>query len=320
MAVDLSGYRIVDAALDADDTAEVVSVSVDHIRETLVVTVSGVPGATRGIVAARIRARAAALGGKIRFDPAGVVQVHLPAPPEAAGPDDHGGGGGIDIRVMVVDDQPVVRAGFAAILDAEPDLTVVGTAADGAAALDLAARTDPDVVLMDIRMPGMDGLTATARLTASGLPSKVLVLTTFDLDEYVYQALRAGASGYLLKDADPADLIAAVRAVAAGDGTLAPAGAAPADRGVRDRPGGAGGGATGGRARGPDSPRGAGADAGGPWTVEHGDRGGAEHRHRHGEDVHQRAVRKARRARPGAGDDPGLRPRPGAATLVSPVS
>ncbi|GAA1041744.1 response regulator transcription factor [Virgisporangium ochraceum] len=123
---------------------------------------------------------------------------------------------------MVVDDQPVVRAGFAAILDAEPDLTVVGTAADGAAALDLAARTDPDVVLMDIRMPGMDGLTATARLTGVPDSPKVLVLTTFDLDEYVYQAMRAGATGYLLKDPDPADLIAAVRAVAAGDGTLAP--------------------------------------------------------------------------------------------------
>jgi DNA-binding NarL/FixJ family response regulator len=123
---------------------------------------------------------------------------------------------------MVVDDQPVVRAGFAAILDAEPDLTVVGTAADGAAALDLARTSNPDVVLMDIRMPGMDGLAATARLTASGPRPRVLVLTTFDLDEYVYQALRAGASGFLLKDADPADLVAAVRAVAAGDGLLAP--------------------------------------------------------------------------------------------------
>jgi DNA-binding NarL/FixJ family response regulator len=123
---------------------------------------------------------------------------------------------------MVVDDQPVVRAGFAAILDAEPDLSVVGTAAEGGAALALAARQDPDVVLMDIRMPGMDGLTATARLTAAGPRPRVLVLTTFDLDEYVYQALRAGASGFLLKDADPADLVAAVRVVAGGDGLLAP--------------------------------------------------------------------------------------------------
>jgi DNA-binding NarL/FixJ family response regulator len=123
---------------------------------------------------------------------------------------------------MVVDDQPVVRAGFAAILDAEPDLTVVATAGDGAAALDLVATHDPDVVLMDIRMPGMDGLTATARLTGAGPRPRVLVLTTFDLDEYVYQALRAGASGFMLKDADPGDLAAAVRVVFGGDGLLAP--------------------------------------------------------------------------------------------------
>jgi DNA-binding NarL/FixJ family response regulator len=126
------------------------------------------------------------------------------------------------IRVLVVDDQPVVRAGFAAIIDAEPDLTVVGTAADGGAALDLAGGTAPDVVLMDIRMPGMDGLTATARLTARPDGPRVLVLTTFDLDTYVFQALRAGASGFLLKDALPTDLLAAIRVVAAGDGLLAP--------------------------------------------------------------------------------------------------
>ena len=123
---------------------------------------------------------------------------------------------------MVVDDQPVVRAGFAAIVDAEPDLEFVGEAADGHAALELAARLTPDVVLMDIRMPGMDGLTATARLTAADDPPRVLVLTTFDLDEYVYEALRAGASGFLLKDAQPADLLAAVRIVADGEAMLAP--------------------------------------------------------------------------------------------------
>jgi DNA-binding NarL/FixJ family response regulator len=123
---------------------------------------------------------------------------------------------------MVVDDQPVVRAGFAAIVDAEPDLEVVGEAADGHAALDLAARLAPDVVLMDIRMPGMDGLTATARLTAADDPPRVLVLTTFDQDAYVYEALRAGASGFLLKDAQPADLLAAVRIVADGEAMLAP--------------------------------------------------------------------------------------------------
>jgi DNA-binding NarL/FixJ family response regulator len=126
-------------------------------------------------------------------------------------------------RVLVVDDQPVVRAGFAAILDAEPDLSVVGTAADGAAAVDLAGSLRPDVVVMDIRMPGMDGLTATRLLTAAPDPPRVLVLTTFDLDAYVFEALRAGASGFLLKDAHPDDLLAAIRVVAAGDGMLAPA-------------------------------------------------------------------------------------------------
>ncbi|GIJ44781.1 DNA-binding response regulator [Virgisporangium aliadipatigenens] len=123
---------------------------------------------------------------------------------------------------MVVDDQPVVRAGFAAILDAEEDLSVVATAADGQEALDGVGAHDPDVVLMDIRMPGMDGLTATAKLTEAGQRPRVLVLTTFDLDEYVYRALRAGASGFLLKDADPAELVHAVRVVAAGEGLIAP--------------------------------------------------------------------------------------------------
>jgi DNA-binding NarL/FixJ family response regulator len=126
-------------------------------------------------------------------------------------------------RVLVVDDQPVVRAGFAAILDAEPDLSVVGMAADGAAAVELVGSLHPDVVVMDIRMPGMDGLTATRLLTGSPDPPRVLVLTTFDLDAYVFEALRAGASGFLLKDANPDDLLAAIRIVAAGDGMLAPA-------------------------------------------------------------------------------------------------
>jgi DNA-binding NarL/FixJ family response regulator len=125
-------------------------------------------------------------------------------------------------RILVVDDQPVVRAGFAAIIDAEDDLSVVGTAADGAAAVDLAHRLTPDVVVMDIRMPGMDGLTATRLLMDAPAPPRVLVLTTFDLDAYVFEALRAGASAFLLKDASPDDLLAAIRVVAAGEGMLAP--------------------------------------------------------------------------------------------------
>ncbi|MFF0739217.1 response regulator [Streptomyces sp. NPDC004111] len=128
-------------------------------------------------------------------------------------------------RVLVVDDQAVVRAGFAAIVDAEPDFVVVGEAGDGAEAVALAGRLEPDIVLMDIRMPDMDGLTATGLLTgpASGHVPKVLVLTTFDLDAYVYEALRAGASGFLLKDAQPAELLTALRVVVTGEAMLAPA-------------------------------------------------------------------------------------------------
>ncbi|MDH2408540.1 response regulator [Streptomyces chitinivorans] len=127
------------------------------------------------------------------------------------------------VRVLVVDDQAVVRAGFAAIVDAEPDLSVVGEAGDGATAVELAAELGPDVVLMDIRMPGMDGLTATRLITGGPSGARVLVLTTFDLDSYVFEALCAGASGFLLKDARADDLLAAVRVVASGDGILAPA-------------------------------------------------------------------------------------------------
>jgi DNA-binding NarL/FixJ family response regulator len=129
------------------------------------------------------------------------------------------------IRVLVVDDQELVRSGFCVILDAADGITVVGEAANGEAAVAAAAAHRPDVVLMDIRMPGMDGLEAT-RLITGGAPGretpKVVMLTTFDLDEYVYEALRAGASGFLLKDSPRADLIAAVRAAAAGNAMLAP--------------------------------------------------------------------------------------------------
>ncbi|MGC9501460.1 response regulator [Streptomyces sp. WG7] len=129
----------------------------------------------------------------------------------------------MSIRVLVVDDQAIVRTGFVAILNAEDDMTVVGEAADGEAAVTMAAELAPDLVLMDIRMPGMDGLTATRLITRHGSRAKVLVLSTFDLDAYVYDALRAGASGFLLKDAGPDDLLSAIRVVASGDGVLAPA-------------------------------------------------------------------------------------------------
>ncbi|GAA3231559.1 response regulator transcription factor [Actinocorallia longicatena] len=124
------------------------------------------------------------------------------------------------IRVLIVDDQIVVRAGFAAVLGGEDDLTVVGQAGDGAEALERATALRPDVVLMDIRMPGTDGLTATPGLVAQGI--KVLVLTTFRRDEYVFSALRAGASGFLLKDCEPQDLVDAIRTVASGESLLDP--------------------------------------------------------------------------------------------------
>jgi len=129
-----------------------------------------------------------------------------------------------DIRVLIADDQTLVRAGFRAILDGQSGISVVGEAVDGLNAVDLARRRRPDVVLMDIQMPGMDGLDATRRILAEAgeHPVAVLMLTTFDLNEYVYEALRAGASGFLLKDVVPEDLIAAVRVVAAGDGLIAP--------------------------------------------------------------------------------------------------
>ncbi|HSM65011.1 MAG TPA: response regulator transcription factor [Ilumatobacteraceae bacterium] len=127
------------------------------------------------------------------------------------------------VRVMVVDDQELVRAGFCSLLASDDELTLVGQASNGREAVDIAAAARPDVVLMDIRMPTMDGIEATRRLLAAdGDTPAVLVLTTFDLDEYVYDALRAGASGFLLKDTPPAQLIDAVKVVASGDALIAP--------------------------------------------------------------------------------------------------
>jgi DNA-binding NarL/FixJ family response regulator len=125
--------------------------------------------------------------------------------------------------VLLVDDQPLVRAGLRRVFEADRTITVLGEAADGATGVALAGRLRPDVVLMDIRMPGMDGVTATRHLARSTeQPPAVLVLTTFDLDEYVFESLRAGASGFLLKDAPPEELIAAVHVVATGEGLLSP--------------------------------------------------------------------------------------------------
>ncbi|MDE3025234.1 MAG: response regulator transcription factor [Acidobacteriota bacterium] len=127
------------------------------------------------------------------------------------------------IRVIIADDQPLVRSGFRMVIEERPDLELVGEASDGAQAIELTRELDPDVVLMDVRMPNLDGVEATRRLVESGTHARVLVLTTFDLDEYVYAAIRAGASGFLLKDVEPAELVDAIRVVAAGNSLFGPA-------------------------------------------------------------------------------------------------
>ena len=126
------------------------------------------------------------------------------------------------IRVLLVDDQSLVRSGFHMLIDSEDDMAVVGEASNGAEALEKLRTTEVDVALMDIRMPVMDGVETTRRIATSSLPTKVMILTTFDLDEYVYAALKAGASGFLLKDARPAELLSAIRSVADGEAVVAP--------------------------------------------------------------------------------------------------
>jgi DNA-binding NarL/FixJ family response regulator len=129
----------------------------------------------------------------------------------------------VSVRVLIADDQALVRGGFRMILEAKEDMEVVGEAGDGAEAVAMVERLQPDVVLMDVRMPGVDGIEATRRIAASGSSARIVILTTYDVDEYVFSALRAGASGFLLKDVRPPELTEAVRVIARGDALLAPA-------------------------------------------------------------------------------------------------
>ena len=220
-------------------------------------------------------------------------------------------------RVFLVDDEALVRAGLRMVIDSQPDMTVVGEAEDGREALERLAVTTADVVLMDVRMPRLDGVEATRVLIErdGGAGPRVIVLTTFDLDEYVFPALRAGASGFLLKNADPEELLAAIRAVASGDAIVAPTATrrllehvastlpdAPVDDSrlaVLERP----------RARDPAGGR--------ARAVERGDRGRPAHRRGHGQDLPRPAAREARRARSGATGDLRVRQRARGAAALS---
>ena len=165
-----------------------------------------------------MRERAALFGGFLRAGPGpdgGLGGIYyLASPPQP--------GARVTTSILLVDDQSLIRAGFRMILEAEGDLDVVGEAADGVEAISLAHRYTPDVVLMDIRMPNLDGIEATRQIVTAHPTARVLALTTFDLDEYAFGALRAGASGFLLKDVGPAELVAAIRTVAAGDAVVSP--------------------------------------------------------------------------------------------------
>ena len=212
------------------------------------------------------------------------------------------------IRVVIADDQPLVRTGLRMILSSEPDMEVVAEAADGNAAIEAVAEHRPNVVLMDVRMPGTDGIEATRVVTAGDDPPRVLVLTTFDLDEIVYDALRAGASAFLLKDAPEERLTAAIRIVADGGSLFAPQRDPPTDRGVRSS-----------RSRADrrpwrsDRPGDRGAPAGRPRDEQPGDRRAPVRHREHREDPCCPVADEARGPGPGAGGRGSVRVRPGAA-------
>ena len=238
--LDLAAYRIVQEGLTnamKHAPGAVTTVTVSWAPHDLAleirnaanggVTSSGGHGLTG--MAERVRL----YGGELQAGPADGgwrVSARLPL-------DGQQGARRMNVRLLIADDQALVRAGFRMILDAEDDLDVIGEATDGLDAVEQAKRLKPDVVLMDIRMPELDGIEATRRLLAQAgdHPVRVLMLTTFDLNEYVYEALRAGASGFLLKDVPPEQLAAGIRVVAQGEALLAPSHHPPADPGVRGR-------------------------------------------------------------------------------------
>ena len=215
------------------------------------------------------------------------------------------------IRVVVADDQVLVRSGFTMLLTGESDIEVVGEASNGAEAVALAASEHPDVMLMDVRMPVMDGLEATCRITGdeSLASTRVVILTTFDLDEYVHEALRAGASGFLLKDTLPVDLLNAVRVVAAGDALIAPSITRRLIEEFARRPEPAAAATASAALDAAHRARAGGARTRRQGPVERRDRRRAVHQPRHREDPRQPAADEARRPRPGPARDGRLRDR-----------
>ena len=315
--VDLSAYRIVQEALTntlRHARATVAEVTFRYRSDVLEIEVvddgRGAParaGGETGFGLVGMRERAALHGGSLEAGPDGPRRLSGARPPAV-------GLGVMTIRVVIADDQTLVRAGFRMILDARDDIEVVGEAEDGAEAVALVEALAPDVVLMDVRMTGVDGIEATRRIVGAGSPARIIILTTYDLDEYVFAALRAGASGFMLKDVRPVDLVEGVRVVARGDALLAasvtrrlldrfvqalpdPADAPP-DLGGADRAGGRGA-----------APRRLG-------TVQRRDRRAALPERSDGEDTRLGGAAQARPAGPGAGRGLCLRRRSGAAAVI----
>ena len=221
--IDRSAYRIVQEALTntiRHAGPVPTRVTVGYAADDLVLEIaddgprrSARAGRSRGQGLAGMRERVRLFGGELDARPARRPRLRG----AGADPARH-----VSLRVLLVDDHALARAAYRMVLDPEPDIEVVGEAADGRQAIHAAGRLRPDVVLMDVRMPELDGIAATRAIVETGAGARVLVLTTFDLDEYVYDALAAGASGFLLKDVGPEQLAAAIRVVAAGDALLAP--------------------------------------------------------------------------------------------------